>query len=115
MLEYKCARVVESEEDRRNFQDGVDGLARWSQDWQLLFNVGKCKIMHFRAKNKNLFKYTMNSQEMEEVDMEKDVRVLVTANMKPSQQHSAAADKANCVLGQLKSQEDPNFHDLKWC
>lgn len=96
----KWARVVESEEDRRKFQDGVDGLARWSQDWQLLFNVGKCKIMHFGAKNQN-FKYTMNGQEMEEVDMEKDVGVLVTTNLKPSQQCSAAAGKANSVLGQL--------------
>ena len=30
----KWARIVESEEDRRKFQEGGDGLARWSQDWQ---------------------------------------------------------------------------------
>ena len=41
----KWARVVESEEDKRKFQEGVAGLARWSQDWQLLFNAGKCKTL----------------------------------------------------------------------
>jgi hypothetical protein len=96
----KWARVVESEEDRRKFQEGVDGLARWSQDWQLLFNVGKCKIMHFGTRNSQN-KYTMNGHEMEEVVVEKDVGVLVANTLKPSQQCSAAAGKANGVLGQV--------------
>ena len=96
----KWAQTVESEEDRKKFQEGIDGLARWSQDWQLLFNVGKCKILHFGKKNKR-FKYTMNGQEMEEVEAEKDVGVLVTTNLEPSQQCSAAAGRANSVLGQL--------------
>jgi ribonuclease P/MRP protein subunit RPP40 len=96
----KWARIVESEDDKRRFQEGVDGLARWSQDWQLLFNVGKCKIMHFGTKNCHS-KYTMNGQEMEEVEVEKDVGVLVTTNLKPSQQCSAAAGRGNGVLGQI--------------
>ena len=76
------ARFVESEEDRKKFQDGVDGLARWSHDWQLLFNVGKCKIMHFGAKNKQ-HSYTMNGQEMEKVEVEKDIGVMVANNFPP--------------------------------
>ena len=35
----KWARVVETEEDKQKFQEGVDGLERWSKDWQLLFNA----------------------------------------------------------------------------
>ena len=96
----KWERIVESEEDRSKFQEGVDGLARWSQDWQLLFNVGKCKIMHFGTRNSQN-KYTMNGQEMEEVVIEKDIGVLVANTLKPSQQCSAAAGKANGVLGQV--------------
>ena len=96
----KWARIVESDEDRKKFQDEVDGLSRWSQDWQLLFNVGKCKIMHFGSKNKK-HKYTMNGQEMDEVEVEKDVGVMVSTSLKPSQQCSAAAGKANGVLGQI--------------
>ena len=44
-MTLKWARRVETEEDRKTFQEGVDGLASWSKDWQLLFNVGNCKIM----------------------------------------------------------------------
>ena len=96
----KWARIVESEDDKKKFQEGIDGLARWSQDWQLLFNTGKCKIMHFGVKNQQ-WKYTMNGQEMEEVETEKDVGVLVATTLKPSLQCSAAAGKANGVLGQI--------------
>ena len=48
----KMASIVESEEDRKKFQEGVDSLSNWSKDWQLLFNVGKCKVMHFGPNNK---------------------------------------------------------------
>ena len=94
----KWARVVESDEDRKKFQDGLDGLARWSEDWQLLFNVGKCKIMHFGTKNRH-HKFTKNDQKIEEVEVEKDVGVMVITSLKPSQQCSAAAGKATGVLG----------------
>ena len=96
----KMASIVETEEDRKKFQAGVDGLATWSKDWQLLFNVGKCKVMHFGARN-NKFNYTMDGVRLEEVEVEKDVGVLVASNLRPSQQCSAAAGKANGVLGQI--------------
>ena len=56
--------------------------------------------MHFGTRNSHN-KYTMNGQEMEEVVVEKDVGVLVANTLKPSQQCSAAAGKANGVLGQV--------------
>ena len=96
----KMASVVQTEEDRRKFQEGVDGLATWSKDWQLLFNVGKCKIMHFGVKNPG-FSYSMDGVRLEEVELEKDVGVLVSSSLKPSHQCSAAAAKANGVLGQI--------------
>ena len=56
--------------------------------------------MHFGSKNKHN-KYTMNGNELEVVEVEKDVGVLVSSSLKPSQQCSAAAGKANGVLGQI--------------
>ena len=96
----KMASIVETEEDRKRFQEGVDGLATWSKDWQLLFNVGKCKIMHLGGNNKR-FSYSMDGVRLEEVEVEKDVGVLVADNLRPSKQCSAAAAKANGVLGQI--------------
>ena len=56
--------------------------------------------MHFGARN-NKFNYTMDGVRLEEVEVEKDVGVLVASNLRPSQQCSAAAGKANGVLGQI--------------
>jgi hypothetical protein len=78
------------------FQEGVDELARCSQDWQLLFNIGNCTIMHFGTK-KSKNKYSINGQVMEEVVVEKDV--LVVNTLKPSQQCNTAAGNANVILG----------------
>ena len=96
----KMASIVETEDDMKKFQEGIDGLATWSRDWQLLFNVGKCKVMHFGARNSK-FKYSMDGVRLEEVQVEKDVGVLVSDNLRPSLQCSAAAGKANGVLGQI--------------
>ena len=96
----KWAKVVETEDDRKRFQEGVDGLEKWSKDWQLLFNISKCKIMHMGGRSKK-FSYTMDGEKLVEVDVEKDVGVLVASSLKPSQQCSAAAGKANGVLGQI--------------
>jgi ribonuclease P/MRP protein subunit RPP40 len=38
----KAGRVVDSQEDRIAFQEMLDRLETWSQEWQLLFNRGKC-------------------------------------------------------------------------
>ena len=106
----KMAGVVETEEDYRQFQAGIDGLARWSQDWQLLFNVSKCKIMHFGGSNQR-FLYTMNGEQLEEVEKEKDVGVLISSDLKPSLQCSSASGKANGVLGQIS--RAVNYRDKK--
>ena len=48
---------------------------------------------------------------MEEVDKEKDVGVLISSDLKPSQQCSSASGKANGVLGQIS--RAVNYRDKK--
>ena len=57
----KWAMVVECEEDRANFQQGLDRLMEWSTEWQMLFNVDKCHIVQAGKKN-NLFGYSMGGE-----------------------------------------------------
>ena len=46
----------------------------WSEDWQMLFNLDKCKIMHFGYNNpNNIF---LLGHILETVDEEKDVSVM---------------------------------------
>ena len=96
----KAGRVVNTPQDRQAFQEMLDKLETWSQDWQLLFNRGKCKVMHFGKKNTRQ-EYTMGGHILEESKQEKDLGVIIEDSLKPSAQCAKAAAKANMVLGQL--------------
>ena len=96
----KWAMVVESDEERRTFQEGLDRLMTWSNEWQMLFNVDKCHVIHAGQHNKN-YQYAMGGRVLEEVEFEKDVGVLLHRSFRPSPQCAKAAKKGNSVLGQL--------------
>ena len=96
----KAGRVVDRQEDRDAFQDMLNRLETWSQEWQLLFNRSKCKVMHFGKDNLKQ-EYTMGGVALESSKQEKDLGVLIDDNLKPKAQCAKAATKANMVLGQL--------------
>ena len=101
----KVLRVINNEADRARFQEEIDSLFAWSQEWQMLFNADKCKVMHFGSKNLR-FSYTMDGYApagtvLEASAQEKDVGVMVHESLKPSTQVAKAAAKANQVLGQM--------------
>ena len=54
----KWGAVIRGERDRVRFQESIDRLENWSREWQLLFNVSKCKIMHGGRQNAG-HSYTM--------------------------------------------------------
>ena len=66
----------------------------------MLFNAGKCHILHLGARNVR-HEYTMEGNKLEAVEVEKDVGVLVHQSLKPSMQCARAASRANAILGQL--------------
>ena len=99
-VDTKWALVVESEEERKIFQRGLDNLVQWSIEWQMLFNVDKCHIIHMGRKNQ-LFDYSMGGRPLEVVEFEKDVGVIIDNTLKPSLQRVKAAKKGQMVLGQL--------------
>ena len=39
----KLFRKTKEIGDKQKLQDDIDKLVRWSEKWQMLFNVGKCK------------------------------------------------------------------------
>ena len=96
----KWAMVVDTEEQSRAFQEGIQRLESWSREWQMLFNSGKCHVLHLGSRNKEQ-DYSMGGQSLEAVESEKDVGVLIHKSLKPSLQCAKAATRANQVLGQL--------------
>jgi len=37
---------ISSECDKNSLQEDLSNLVQWSEEWQMLFNVDKCKVMH---------------------------------------------------------------------
>ena len=44
--DVKVLRTVESGQDQDAFQLDLEKMFKWSEDWQMKFNLTKCKIMH---------------------------------------------------------------------
>ena len=57
----KVAGAALNELDVRKLQADLNRLYQWSVDWQMLFNVEKCKIVHFRYNNR-ASSYTMGTK-----------------------------------------------------
>ena len=54
----KWGKIVENEDDQKLFQEGINNLMKWANDWQMEFNVDKCHIMHIGSGNKK-YNYSM--------------------------------------------------------
>ena len=76
----KAFSQIKTDEDRAMLQHSIDQMYRWTQEWQLLFNQSKCKILHI-GENNPKYKYYIgegaNRREIETSVIEKDLGVLV--------------------------------------
>ena len=64
-------------------QDDINHLIEWSIDWQMLFNVDKCKVMNFGKKNQE-YAYYMNDHKLDSVTAEKDLGIWISHDVKAS-------------------------------
>ena len=67
----------------------------------MLFNVGKCKVMHFGRMNQKR-DYYIKDQKLETTSTEKDLGIVITSDLKSSEQCSQAYSKASRVLGMIQ-------------
>jgi len=89
---------MSSVSDGNRLQDDLNKLVQWSQEWQMLFNVNKCSVMHI-GKDPKLWQYQMNGQILNVVQQEKDLGVILCNNLKVSAQCQQACSKALQILG----------------
>ena len=84
-------------------QDDLKKIGKWSQDWQMPFNLEKCKVMHVGQGNSKE-RYELLGKELKTCDEEKDLGVVITSDLKSSRQCIEAEKKAQKVLGYIKRQ-----------
>ena len=79
----KSYGVASSPETIDSLRNDLKNLCSWSSDWLMLFNIEKCKVMHF-GKNNPKETYTMNGIILQEVVEERDLGVIVQNDLKAS-------------------------------
>ena len=99
--ESKLFRKTKEIGDKQQLQDDIDKLVRWSEKWQMLFNVGKCKCLHTGPGNTGM-NYEMGGSILSKTGKEKDLVATMNANMKVSEQCKIAASKGIEVLGMIR-------------
>jgi hypothetical protein len=93
--------------DSSKLQDDINAIVDWTNTWLMKLNIDKCKVMHIGKRNRKVT-YTMgdhdsdNSSILQSTDCERDLGVLISSDLKPSNQVNKAASKANSILGMLK-------------
>jgi len=84
-----------------SLRNDLNNLVSWSKEWQMLFNVDKCKVMHI-GYNNCCAEYDMDENKFETVTEEKYLKVMVSDKLKWDKQRSEAVIKANKILGMIK-------------
>ncbi|KAI8513750.1 hypothetical protein Bbelb_080740 [Branchiostoma belcheri] len=97
----KVFRRVNSPAEVATLQADINNLAAWSKDWQLSFNIEKCKRMHIGHGNP-CQEYEIQGSTLEETSEERDLGVIVDRKLKFHAHCTAAANKAFRILGLVK-------------
>ena len=94
----KVLRKVNTDGDKQNY---LDRLVKWYEQWQMLFNFGKCKCLHTGHGNLDV-NYKMRDTVLGTTVKEKNLGVTISADMKVSEQCGIAASKGNQIIGLIR-------------
>ena len=96
----KLVARVGSEEDRERLRQDLVELYKWSEDWQMLFNLDKCSVMHFGFANEGM-EVRLGDKVLGVQKSERDLGVIMQSDLKVDKQCSKAANEANKRLGMI--------------
>lgn len=86
-----------------SLQRDLHKIGEWSQTWQMPFNTDKCKAMHIGYANPEA-EYTLQGHRISPTNLERDLGVLISKDLKFSSQCIQVEKRANKLLGYIKRQ-----------
>jgi len=90
----KIYHVVNSSTAIENLRSDLHNLVAWSNEWQMLFNVKKCKVMHLdKGYNNPKADYVMDGSVLQSVSEDNDLGVIVSDDFKWEKQCCEAMKK----------------------
>ena len=99
----KSSKKILSRQSCIELQSDIDSMYKWSQLWQMDFNVIKCYIISFtRSKNPIFFYYTMNGVYLQRVDEIRDLGVIITSSLSWNNHIGNIISKAARISGLIK-------------
>ena len=110
-LESNCkvfaddTKIYGNSENHDKLQEDLDKLQKWSQEWNLYFNVQKCKTLHIGKKNPNTpYSMMVNDQHnpIPECSEEKDLGVLFDKDLTFDIHIQKAINKANQMISIIR-------------
>ena len=83
----ECSNILKFADDINctKLRADLRKLYNWSEDWKILFNLDKCKIIHFGYNNPNNI-FLQGRHILETVDEDNDLGVMIRKDLKASSQ-----------------------------
>jgi len=101
----KIFRVIRNKEDQLALQNDLNLLHEWSLQWQLNFNVVKCKHLHFGTEH-FIGSFYLNNTVIDSVISHKDLGIIFDNHLKFHNHTTEVTAKANCLLGLIRKSFD---------
>ena len=101
--DIKLGANVKDPEGVEQLRMDLNRLGEWSETWQMPLNLEKCKVMHIGQANSKS-DYSLQGKAMVVTDLEKDLGVLISSDLKFSKQCIEVEKKAQKLLGYIKRQ-----------
>ncbi len=109
----KLGRKVICSEDCNKIQEDLNKLTDWNKKWLMSFNTDKLKVMHIGYKNPK-FIYKIHDQDLNDIKQNNDLSVIISGDLKISDQCTAANKKANMMLSLISRNFDHTSPEVQW-
>ena len=98
----KCIMPISSPLDSTHLQSYLLRLSEWCMTWNLYLNENKCSIVHYKSRPSTTSNYHINYQQIISNDKEKDLGLVVSADLNWHSHYQLISSKAYKVLGLLR-------------